>query len=149
MQHPFLAKILAHLFASLYTWATQTCVRLAIRDLQSRSSGENFLLELSALFSISTITLASRSTSKHIIPSWMARAKPSLNAHNSATTLVVYPIDLENPLIHLPSLLLINPPPPTLPGFLSEAPSVLSLCHLERGLDHLIGIAILDDICLT
>ena len=100
-----------------------------MRDLQSRSSGENFLLELSTMFSISTITLASSSTSNHLIPSWMARVKPSLNAHNLAITLVMYPIDLKNTLIHLPSLFLINPPLPALPGFPSEALFVLSLCH--------------------
>ena len=47
----------AHLFASLKTCVTRTCVRFAMRDLQSRSKGENNLLELSTLFSISTTAL--------------------------------------------------------------------------------------------
>ena len=149
MQHPFLAKISAHLFTSLYTWATWIYVNLAMRDLQSKSNGENLILALLAFFNISTITLASSSTYKHPIPNWIARFKPSLNAHNSAITLVVCPIDLKYPLIHLLSLSQISPPLPALPGFLREAISVLSLCQLGRGLDHLIGIAILGIICLA
>ena len=45
-------------------------------------------------------------------------------------TLVVCPIDLENPLTQPPWQSLITPPPLALPGFPHEASSVLSLCQL-------------------
>ena len=75
----------------------------------------------------------------------MAKFWPSLNAHHSATTLVVCPIDLENPLTQSPWQSLITPPPLALPGFSHDAPSVLSLCQPPNGLIHLTGIANLEE----
>ena len=74
----------------------------------------------------------------------MARDNPSLKAHNSVITLVVYPIDLEYPLIHTPSLFLIYPPPPALSGFPSEAPSVLSLYQPENKLIYSLTKKLID-----
>ena len=90
-QQPFLVKKSAHWFIFLYICVTRTSVAFAMRNLQSESREEHFklvLFELSALFSISTIILASNSTSKHRIPSWVASFKPSLKAQSSAITLV-------------------------------------------------------------
>ena len=57
-------------------------------------------------------------------------------------TLVVCPIDLENPLTQPLWQSLITPPPPlALPRFPHDAPSVLSLCQPPNGLVHLTGIA--------
>ena len=77
----------------------------------------------------------------------MAKFWPSLNAHHSATTLVVCPIDLENPLTQSPWQSLITPPPSAFPRFLHDAPSVLNLCQPPNGLIHLTGIANLKETC--
>ena len=48
-------------------------------------------------------------------------------------------MDLKKPLIHFPSQSLIRPPPPALPGFPLEAPSVFNLNHSTGGLFHFTG----------
>ena len=79
----------------------------------------------------------------------MAKFSPSLKAYSLDITLVVYPIDLKNPLTQFPWLSLIIPSPPALPGFPRDAPLVLSLCHPTKGLVHVIVITIFEDICLA
>ena len=149
VEQPLLAKKSTHLFASLKIWTTRAYVSLDKRDLQSCNRGECFLLEQSVLLSITTITLASSSTSRKFIPNWMAKYRPFLNTHNSAITLVVNPIGLEKPLIQFPWLFLIRPPPPDLPGLPRDAPSVFNLCQPDEGLVQLTEMATLDANFLT
>ena len=64
------------------------------------------------------------------------RLIPSRSAHNSAATLVVYPMALAKPLTHSLWEFRIIPPPPALPRFPDDDSSVFSLNHLSRGENH-------------
>lgn len=65
------------------------------------------------------------------------KKRPSLRAHNSASTLVALPIFRVQPAIHIPLLFRTKPPPLALHGFPNEEPSVLSLNQLAAGLVQL------------
>ena len=94
IRHPHLASALARQFPSLKTCCTWTRWNPLSKHLQSHNKGE-YSLEEAALDLIRlTTTLASNSTIKFRIPSLRASFRPSLNAYNSAITLVVKPIDL-------------------------------------------------------
>ena len=63
--------------------------------------------------------------------------RPSRNPQSSASKLVVTPIRLENPAIHLPFSSLITPPQPAKPGLPLEAPSVFNFFQPACGFSHL------------
>ena len=101
-EQPALARLSAHLFASLKTWMILIQWIYPRRYLQSLSKEEYELL-IGFLDRIRlTITWVSNSTSIWVMPSWVGSISPSLKAQNSATILLALPIFLMYPLIHFP-----------------------------------------------
>ena len=103
-------------------------VRVRIREYS--------LLEFELESTRSTTIFASISISRRVIPNCAAMVSPSLSAQNLAMTLVVIPIFQAKPWTQLPLWSRMTPPPPALPGFPIEAPSMLSLCQPILGLFH-------------
>ena len=139
---PALARLLAHLFASLNTWVTLTCWNCSRRYLQSFSKAAHELLMALLDSTRFTTTWASNSTCKWLIPSWAASINPSRKAQNSAATLVVFPIFLIKPFTHFPLWSRISPPPPAHLGFPCDAPSEFNLYHPGSGLIQQIGLTV-------
>ena len=84
----------------------------------------------------STETRESISISRWVIWSSKANCIPSKRALNSAWTLVICPMVWEKPPNHDPQESWISPPPPAIPGFPKEEPSVLSLALPKVGGSH-------------
>ena len=61
------------------------------------------------------------------------KMRPSRSPQSSTTKLVVTPIRLENPAIHLPSSFLTTPTQPAKPGLPLEAPTVFNLTQPTCG----------------
>ena len=142
MQLPSLASASTHLFPSLNTCTTRVWRNLLSKYLQSLRRGRYGLLAPPVEVMRLTTTLASNSTTNFWTPMPKASFNPSLSAQNSTTKLEACPMDLENPLIHFPLQSLIKPPPPALPGFPLEAPSVFNLNHCSSGLLYFTGMKI-------
>ena len=136
---PSLASASAHLFPSLNTCTTQVWRNLLSKYLQSLRKGTYGLLAPPVEVKRLTTTLASNSITNLKTPMSKASFNPSLSTQNSAIKLEACPMDLEKPLIHFSFQSLTKPPPPTLPGFPFEAPSVFNLNHCPGGLFHFTG----------
>lgn len=93
-----------------------------------------FALEL--LVTRLTTTFASSSTTIFATPSFFAITNLSCNADNSAMTLVVKSIAVENPTTRFLKASQITPLPPTSLLCWIDDPSVLSLNHPNGGFTH-------------
>lgn len=88
-----------------------------IKSLQSSNKGEMMSFTYKGFPKASTVNLAPTSISKEVIFRLQHRMSPSLNPQSSAAKLLVMPIRLLKPIIHLP-------PQPAKPGLPLEEPSV-------------------------
>ena len=141
-EQPALARLSAHLFASLNIWVTLTCWNCSRRYLQSFSKAAHELLMALLDSTRLTTTWASNSTCKWLIPNWAASISPSRKTQNSAATLVIFPIFLIKPFTHFPLWSRISPPPPAHLGFPCDAPSEFNLYHPGSGLIQQIGLTV-------
>ena len=107
--------------------------------MQSSTMEKIIRLVLLGLFRTSRIALAFISITTAVKFLSTHNIKPSLKAHSSAIKLEVIPICLENPKTQFPYSSRIIPPPPALPGFPSDDPSILSFLHPSTGFSHLTG----------
>ena len=105
-----LARQSAPLLASLKTCLITVCWNCHSKYLQSLKRDVYELLGVFLERIRFTTTLASNSTAKCVIPSCEASMRPSLRAQNSAIMLVLIPICLIYPLIHLPQESYLSPP---------------------------------------
>ena len=133
---PLLARASAHIFASLkQCWILTVGIFLrAFLQLAIITSLPLFLQ--SSFCSRSTTSFASNSIITLVKFKSIHRLIPSHSAHSFTATLVVYPMALAKPLTHSPYEFQIIPPPPALPGFPDDDPSVFSLNHILGRENH-------------
>ena len=110
-EQALLARLSALLSASLNTCLTVFRWNYPSKYLQSLRRDVYELLGVFLERTRSTITLASNSFAKCVIPSCEASMRLSLRAQNSAMMLVLKPMYLIYPLIHLPWESRMSPPP--------------------------------------